>query len=75
MADFFEKQGDKGNGSERTMNEVTNDVALERFQKFRPPTFNGETGDEAAEKWVNAIGKIFRTLNYSDERKVSFAEF
>ena len=39
MADFFEDQRNKWNGNERTNNEVADDVALERFQKFKPPVF------------------------------------
>ena len=77
MADFFEDQRNKwnGNGNGKSTSEVPDDVALERFQKFRPPIFNEEMGDEAAEKWIETIEKIYRALKYNDERKVSFAEF
>ena len=50
MADFFDEQRNKWNGNDRSTSEVSDDVALERFQKFRPPIFNGEMGDEVAEK-------------------------
>ena len=42
MADFSDEQRNKWNGNDRTMSEVLDNVALERFQKFRPPIFNGE---------------------------------
>ena len=48
MANFFERQGNRWNRNERVTTEVIDDVALERFQKFRPPTFNGEKDDEVA---------------------------
>ena len=57
------------------MSKVPDDVALDRFQKFRPPIFNGEMGDEAAEKWIETVEKIYRALKYSDGMKVAFAEF
>ena len=75
MADFLERKGNRWNENERVTTEVTDDVALERFQKFRPPTFNGEMGDEVAENWIETMEKIFRALNYTDGRKVAFGEF
>ena len=48
MADFFEDQQNKWNGNERTNTEVADDVALERFQKFKPPVFDGEKDEEVA---------------------------
>ena len=57
------------------MSEVPDDVALERFQKFRPPIFNEEMGDEVAEKYIETMEKIYKALKYSDGRKVAFAEF
>ena len=50
-------------------------MALERFQKFKPPTFNGQVGDEVAENWIETMEKIFRALKYTDARKVSFGKF
>ena len=75
MADFLERQENRRNESDHTSSEVPNDVALERFQKFRPPKFNGEMGEEMAEKWIEAIEDIFEALNYSDMRKVAFGKF
>ena len=75
MADFFDEQRNKWNENERSTSEVPDDVALERFQKFWPPTFNGELGDEVAEKWIESMDKIYRALRYNDARKVAFAEF
>ena len=55
--------------------EISEDVALEHFQKFRPPRFNGESGEEIAEKWIEAMEDIYKVLKYKDERKISFGEF
>ena len=74
MTDFFDEQRTKWNGNHRTMSKVPDDVALERFQKFRPPTFNGEMGDEVAKKF-ETMEKIYRALKYSEGRKVAFAKF
>ena len=48
MASYFERQerqngngGNGGNGGRFTPTEVPDDVALERFQKFKPPRFSG----------------------------------
>ena len=75
MADYLERQENRRNESDHTSSEVPNGVALERFQKFRPPKFNGEMGEEMAEKWIEAIEDIFEALNYSDMRKVTFGKF
>ena len=61
--------------SSQTLFEVPDDIALERFQKFRPPKFNGEVGEEMAKKWIEVIEDIYRALKYSDERKITFGEF
>ena len=55
--------------------EISEDVALERFQKFEPPRFNGEGGEEIAEKWIENMEDIYEVLKYQDERKISFGEF
>ena len=57
------------NGNARTIIDIPDDVTLEMFQKFRPPTFNGEMGDEIAKKWIEAMKKIYRALRYRDDRK------
>ena len=53
MAEFFVDQRnqwiDRGGRVEGGA-EVTHDKALERFQKFNPPKYNGEPGVEIAEK-------------------------
>ena len=54
---------------------VPEDVALKRFQKFKPPRFNGKKDEETAERWIEAMEDIFETLQYSDARKVSFDRF
>ncbi|XP_071926121.1 uncharacterized protein [Coffea arabica] len=51
------------------------DRALERFLKFGPPKFYGEPEPEIAEGWWERITEIFAALNYTEERKVTFATF
>ena len=75
MTEYFEKQEAQIGRLEQPILETTDDVALQRFQKFRPPTFNGKGGVDEAEKWIETIEKIYRALKYSDERKVTFGEF
>ena len=46
---------------------------LEHFQNNKPPTYEGGILDpEAAQKWLKAIEKIFRTMGCSDAQKVRF---
>ena len=75
MADISEDQRNKWNGNERMTNEVADDVALERFQKFKPLTFDGEKDEEVAEKWLVAMEKIYLALEYFEKRKVTFGAF
>ncbi|XP_071905605.1 uncharacterized protein [Coffea arabica] len=51
------------------------DRALERFLKFGPPKFYGGPEPEVAEGWWERITEIFTALNYTEERKVTFATF
>ncbi|XP_071921751.1 uncharacterized protein [Coffea arabica] len=53
----------------------TEDRALERFLKFGPPKFYGGPEPEVAEGWWERISDIFATLNYTEERQVTFAAF
>ena len=55
--------------------EVSNDAALERFHKFRPPKFGGIGGEEAAETWIESMNDIYEVLQYTDTRKVAFGKF
>ena len=51
MAEFFDDQRNRWNErGGRAGVEVTDDMALERFQKFNPLKYNGEPGVEATEK-------------------------
>ena len=55
MANYFERQEERqneGRGNENRVNTtmVPEDVTLERFQKFKPPRFNGEKDEETAER-------------------------
>lgn len=51
------------------------DRAMERFLKFQPPHFAGTTNYEEAELWIGRMEKIYRPLNYTEERKVTFAVY
>ncbi|XP_071927217.1 uncharacterized protein [Coffea arabica] len=53
----------------------SDDRALERFLKFGPPKFHGGPEPEVAEGWWKRITEIFAALNYTEERKVTFATF
>ena len=55
--------------------EIADDVALERFQKFGPPKFNGEANEEVAERWMDTMENIYAVLRYTEERKVRFGVF
>ena len=58
MANYFERQEGRFDRGDRMMTEVPDDVALERFQKFKPPRFSGELGEDVAKKWIEAIEDI-----------------
>ena len=58
MANYFERQEGRMERGEKAK-EVSEDLALERFQKFRPPKYNGKGGEESAEKWIEAMDDIF----------------
>ncbi|XP_058763016.1 uncharacterized protein LOC131636423 [Vicia villosa] len=46
---------------------------LEQFRSNKPPTYEGGILDlEAAQKWLKAVEKIFRTMGCSDAQKVAF---
>jgi hypothetical protein len=52
------------------------DVALECFLKFQPPTFFGVAEqDQRAEQKVEQMEDIFQTLEYSERHKVKFNTF
>ncbi|XP_027166433.1 uncharacterized protein LOC113766437 [Coffea eugenioides] len=51
------------------------DRALERFLKFNPPKFIGETDPEIAENWLERMINIFATLDYTNDRRVNFTAF
>ena len=75
MASYFERQEGRVNDRGRDSMEVSNDVALERFHKFRSSRFSGAGGEESAEMWIDAMNDIYKVLQYSDDRKVTFGEF
>ncbi|KAI5673837.1 hypothetical protein M9H77_14201 [Catharanthus roseus] len=60
---------------ERAQN-TSNDEALERFLRFRPPKFHGEVEQEAkAEMFLEQLNDIYDTLQYEGARRVTFATF
>ena len=75
MASYLERQEGRRNREERATAKVPNDIALERFQKFRPPRFNGMGGEEEAERWIDAMNDIYDALQYSKAMKVAFRKF
>ncbi|XP_071932034.1 uncharacterized protein [Coffea arabica] len=64
-----------GQGNQRGNQEIGEDRALERFQKFSPPKFAGGPDPEVAENWLENIRNIFDALDYTEERQVTFAVF
>ncbi|CAH2812189.1 MAG: hypothetical protein CBHOC_5373, partial [uncultured Caballeronia sp.] len=81
MADILERmegpQGQgQGLGQAQPVGQVGGeDRALERFQKFNPPTFLGGSDPEVAEMWLERISDIFATLDYTEDRQIAFASF
>ena len=78
MADVLEllvaQQGQGvGQGNQRENQEIGEDRALERFQKFFPPKFSEGPDPEVAENWLENIRNIFDALDYTEERQVTFA--
>ncbi|CAI9094455.1 OLC1v1030199C1 [Oldenlandia corymbosa var. corymbosa] len=50
--------------------EESEDRALDRFLKFRPPRYSGDEGIEKTEMWLEALDDIFEVLDYSEGRKL-----
>ena len=75
MASYLERQEDRRDRGERATAKVPNDIALERFQKFRPPRFNRTGGEEETERWIDTMNDIYDALQYSEARKVAFGKF
>ena len=69
------QNGNGGNGRRTVPTEVPDEVALECFQKFKPPRFSGEKDEETAERWIEFMEDIYETLNYSELKKVSLVDF
>ena len=62
-----------------TVENITQDAGnaqfrdLEQFWSNKPPTYEGGILDpEAAQKWLKAVEKIFRTMGCSDAQKLRF---
>ena len=70
ITEYFKRQETRAENLE-----ISEDVALERFQKFGPPRFNGEGGEEIYKKWIEGMEDIYKVMKYQDERKISFGNF
>ena len=75
MANYFECQKIRVERDEQATTDVPNDVALERFQKFLPPKFNGKGEKKIAKRWIEAMTDIYDSMMYSEERKIAFEKF
>ena len=51
------------------------ELASERFQKNKPPTFRGEADPRIAEEWIRDIEGIFEYARVPEEEKVTCAKF
>ena len=52
-----------------------NDSICERFQKLKPPTFEGEADPKVAENWIRTVERMFSYGRIPNEAKVSCAAF
>ena len=50
ITEYFEKQETRIGRLEQPNLETADDVALERFQKFHPPKFDGEPDEEKTKR-------------------------
>ena len=46
-------------------------VALEKFKKLSPPTFNGMSGPDASESWLDQIERAFAVMCLPDDLKLN----
>ncbi|XP_027155394.1 uncharacterized protein LOC113755660 [Coffea eugenioides] len=49
------------------------DSAIERFQKFSPPNFNGGPDPDVTERWLEKMVGIFAALHYTEGRQKDLA--
>ena len=52
-----------------------NDYVSERFQKLRPPIFEGDADPKVSENWIQIIKRMFSYGKIPDDSKVSCAIF
>ncbi|MQL76750.1 hypothetical protein Taro_009147 [Colocasia esculenta] len=48
---------------------------MERFRRMTPPFFKGESDPILAESWLRESEKIFRTLRFTEEERVTLARY
>ncbi|XP_073019601.1 uncharacterized protein [Primulina eburnea] len=72
---FCQQNQQRPNDQAQVHHLETNDRALERFLRFKPPKFEGKPDAYQAESWLSKINKIFSILNYSEEQKVNFSTY
>ena len=76
LVQAFTKMTEVLEGAVGRQTKKTKDEALERFLKFQPPIFFGETDqDQKADLWMDQLEDIYAALQYTDEQKVNFAAF
>ena len=73
LACLVEQQGQVPRNQPR--DDMGQDRALERLQKFSPPKFLGGPDPEGAERLLETMINIFAALNYAEDRQVQFAIF
>ena len=48
---------------------------LAEFRRMDPPRFEGGFNPEGAQRWLQDVEKIFRTMNCADTQKMVFATY
>ena len=50
-------------------------VALEKFKKLSPPTFNGMAGPDAAESWLDQIERAFIVMELPEDLMLNIGTY
>ncbi|MCI42081.1 hypothetical protein A2U01_0063316, partial [Trifolium medium] len=51
------------------------ELRLGRFMNNKPPTFNGGYEPDGAQKWIESVERIFKTMRCQDEHKVTLGGY